>query len=194
MKTTREWLIGELKKTHTIIFDENEIMNLPTESSYGNIDRKCGSEITLYCTVHKKYFKLKISALFSIWYQMKGEIFNPCPDCRKEKRTNKVVEFYNNKMNERFFEEAKKVHNNFYSYEKVDILNRRGDSKIIITCPIHGDFKMTAGFHLRGEGCPKCASMSHSNVQYRLYNILKEKYPEFTIHLEYKAEWFQNQR
>ena len=64
IKTTREWFIGELKKIPTIIFDENEIMNLPTECLYGNIDRRCGSEITLYCTVHKKYFKLKISAFF----------------------------------------------------------------------------------------------------------------------------------
>jgi hypothetical protein len=36
-----------------------------------------------------------------------------------------------------FIEKANKIHNNFYSYEKVKYI--KGDDKVIITCPKHGD-------------------------------------------------------
>lgn len=56
---------------------------------------------------------------------------------------------------EEFIEQAIKVHHGKYTYEKVIYTQRT--SKIIVTCPIHGDFVQMAGEHLKGVGCAKCA-------------------------------------
>lgn len=56
---------------------------------------------------------------------------------------------------EYFIEKSNKIHDGKYSYEKTKFLNSR--SKVIITCPIHGDFLQSPNKHLCGCGCPKCA-------------------------------------
>lgn len=55
---------------------------------------------------------------------------------------------------EQFIEKAKSIHNNKYNYSKSIYTGRH--NKLIITCPIHGDFSQEAGSHLLGNGCPKC--------------------------------------
>lgn len=49
---------------------------------------------------------------------------------------------------------ASNVHSNFYNYSKVKF-NKTSD-KVIIICPIHGEFIQIWNNHLKGEGCPKC--------------------------------------
>lgn len=51
---------------------------------------------------------------------------------------------------------AKKIHNDFYNYDKVVYINTK--SKITITCPIHGDFLQTPDDHLCGKGCKFCTN------------------------------------
>lgn len=58
------------------------------------------------------------------------------------------------KTTEQFIEEARRVHGDKYGYEKT--VYRMKDSKVIITCPRHGDFEQQANNHLRGAGCPEC--------------------------------------
>ena len=58
--------------------------------------------------------------------------------------------------NTTFIEQANKVHNNFYSYEKLEYKNSH--AIITVTCPIHGDFNQQAYVHLQNHGCPKCAN------------------------------------
>ena len=72
-----------------------------------------------------------------------------CPRCRLVKISNK-----NRKTQEEFIEQATKVHNNKYYYNNVNYI--RDNVKVIITCPIHGDFQQTPSNHLQGHGCPKC--------------------------------------
>ena len=56
---------------------------------------------------------------------------------------------------EEFVRRSSKIHNNYYSYEKTVYKNYR--SKLIITCPVHGDFMQKAKVHLHGKnGCYKC--------------------------------------
>ena len=50
------------------------------------------------------------------------------------------------------------IHDGKYSYEKTDLTKLDENGKVIITCPIHGDFKQQPYNHLRGSGCPKCAN------------------------------------
>jgi len=66
-----------------------------------------------------------------------------------------------------FKERASKIHNNKYNYDKTVYVSSK--KKVIITCPIHGDFLQTPGSHVSGSGCPVCgkelnvASMRYTN-------------------------------
>jgi len=53
-----------------------------------------------------------------------------------------------------FIREAKEIYGERYNYSKVEYKNK--DHKVIVTCPIHGDFNVFAREHLDGKGCPKC--------------------------------------
>lgn len=57
-----------------------------------------------------------------------------------------------------FIANAIKIHGDKYSYDKVDYV--RSLSKIIITCPTHGDFEQSPSAHLSGRGCFTCAHES----------------------------------
>ena len=55
---------------------------------------------------------------------------------------------------ESFIAEAKEIYGDRYDYSKVDYKNR--DHRVVVTCPVHGDFQVYAREHLDGKGCPKC--------------------------------------
>lgn len=58
------------------------------------------------------------------------------------------------KTTESFIEEASKLHEGKYNYEKTNYQGAR--IKVIIGCPIHGDFEQLPTNHLRPCGCPGC--------------------------------------
>jgi len=58
-----------------------------------------------------------------------------------------------------FIQRSKQINQNSdgtskYTYDNVDYKNY--SSKVMITCPKHGDFPQTPASHLRGKGCPLC--------------------------------------
>jgi len=54
-----------------------------------------------------------------------------------------------------FIKKAKLIHGNQYDYSKVNYVNKY--SRVIIICPIHGEFTQSARAHLYGRrGCKKC--------------------------------------
>ena len=55
-----------------------------------------------------------------------------------------------------FVRKAKKLHIAPYQYNKVNYIN--AITNVIVTCAKHGDFSVTPNSHLRGQGCPDCAS------------------------------------
>ena len=76
-----------------------------------------------------------------------------------------------------FITNAKIVHNNFFSYDKTVYLN--SNEKVIVTCPIHGDFEVKANNHLNGVNCKKCqkdgitheiTKLSQKNKSTKTYN------------------------
>ena len=67
---------------------------------------------------------------------------------------------------------ANKRHNFKYIYHNDDIFkNRNKDTKLIITCPIHGDFYQLPHNHLQGKGCPKC---NQSHLEKEIIDLLEE--------------------
>jgi len=58
---------------------------------------------------------------------------------------------------EAFLTKAKLKHGEFYSYDKVQYI--RSSQKVVITCPLHGDFQQVASAHLLGKGCKQCTGL-----------------------------------
>ena len=59
------------------------------------------------------------------------------------------------KATEEFITAAKKFHGDTYDYSKT--VYKGVHSKVLITCPKHGDFEQTANTHKRGGKCRKCS-------------------------------------
>jgi len=54
-----------------------------------------------------------------------------------------------------FLGKAREIHEDKYQYNKV--IYKGAHEKIVITCPIHGDFKQSPGKHIHSKrGCPPC--------------------------------------
>ena len=93
---------------------------------------------------------------------------NGCLKCAgKEKLTTEL-----------FARKSKLIHNDLYNYNKVEYNNT--NSKIIIICEKHGEFKQTPHRHLSGQGCPLCKK---SKGEIIIENILKEN------NIKYKSQY-----
>ena len=84
---------------------------------------------------------------------------------------------------EEFIDEANKIHENKYNYSKTNYIKLQ--KSIIITCPLHGDFKQLPQNHLKGCGCPKC-SIKKDTQEKKLYNLLINNFSENEIIVHYR--------
>ena len=88
-----------------------------------------------------------------------------CPKCGIKKFTSS-----RKLTTKEFIERAKIIHNNFYDYSLVNYVYN--NKKVKIICPIHGVFEQTPKSHVRGHGCPSCASSLGEN---KIENFLINK-------------------
>ena len=116
-------------------------------------------EIIIICPVHGEFNQLARSHL-------KGY---GCEKCGIEKIKITKIE----KSKKIFFEEASKIHNNYYGYLKVDY--KGVVEHVIITCPKHGDFQQMPRKHLIGQGCNKCGQERTSKIQTKSINVFIEE-------------------
>ena len=104
---------------------------------YSKVEYKTQPEkVCIICKTHGEFWQLPNNHL-------RGE---GCQKCK--------IDVYDT---ETFINKASKLHNNFYDYNKVNYI--KTDQKVIIGCPIHGDFLQKPNLHLSGRGCPKCGDM-----------------------------------
>ena len=90
------------------------------------------------------------------WQTPKGHLNgNGCPLCWAERRGKTRLS-----NTEEFIKKAKAIHGDKYMYDKVNYTKK--NEKVIITCPIHGDFLQTPNDHLHGYGCSKCGIISRA--------------------------------
>ncbi len=75
-----------------------------------------------------------------------------CPDCSDDSRR-----FSNQEIIAQF----KEAHGERYDYSKVDYLN--DNTKVVITCSVHGDFEQLPYSHKNGNNCPFCADEVRPN-------------------------------
>ena len=104
--------------------------------------------VKIICPIHGSFWMKPYTHLQPAYQQ-------GCPKCSLEKR---VIERTGNL--DEFIEKSRKAHGDKYNYDKVVYVNRV--TKVIITCPIHGDFEQKPADHIRGIGCPHCGN-SHIN-------------------------------
>lgn len=108
---------------------------------------KAIEKVVITCRVHGEFEQRPSSHLSG-----KG-----CERCGKDsaglKRTSNSNEF---------IEKAKKIHKDSYDYSLVKYVNAK--NKVLIVCPIHGEFTKTPNKHLNGQGCPSCSNVNSYKV------------------------------
>ena len=91
------------------------------------------------------------------------------------------------KTKEEFIKEANLKHCHKYNYNKIDYKNNK--IKIIINCPIHGDFLQRPDKHLQGNGCPYC----QKNINKTTLDFIKESKEVHGEKYDYsKVEYINN--
>lgn len=134
-KYTKEIFVTKANKTHSFKYDYSKFI-------YVNSTTKG----IIICPEHGEFTQRPDS-------HIQG---NKCPHCAKQQAAQK-----NRGTTKDFIKKASKVHNDFYSYEKVSYTDKK--TKVTVTCPIHGDYEVIPENHLRGRTCQKCVRDSHGN-------------------------------
>lgn len=67
----------------------------------------------------------------------------------------------------------KKVHGDFYEYEKVNYTSWKG--KVTIICKIHGEFLQKVNNHIDGQGCRECSILRRAEKRNHGYDAFVEK-------------------
>ena len=126
----KDLLISEFRKIHGDRYSYDKIF----EKDY--IIKSKNQKIPIICSKHGVFYQ-------RIDKHLSGQ---GCPKCARNLPITK----------EEFIERARKIHGDKYDYSKVDYVN--GDTKVCIICPEHGEFWQKPNYHMKGRGCPLCAS------------------------------------
>lgn len=78
-----------------------------------------------------------------------NHLHNGCSECGRESSKYKLRRTF-----DEFVSRAREKHGGKFDYSQVEYIN--STTKVIILCPIHGEFEQTPREHLSGHGCPKC--------------------------------------
>lgn len=126
--------------------------------------------------IHKN--KYDYSQIIYVNSRTKVEIICPyhgsfwiTPKCHVQRRSCKQCWLDSLKDNrDTIISKFKKIHGNRYNYDKIAYSDR--NSKINITCSVHGLFQQTPIMHLRGHGCSKCANDERQGIKQPRINIV----------------------
>ena len=143
-------ICGNLKKGLTrritnldFIVKSNIIHN--NQYDYSKVDmgnRREDGKICIICPEHGEFWQTPD-------HHLRGY---GCPQCGRMRIIDSC-----RKTNNKFQEDAKKVHGDKYDYSKVEYKN--SSTKVSIICPEHGEFWQTPSNHLQGKGCPICGTL-----------------------------------
>ena len=157
-KTTEEFII-QAKQIHGDKYDYSKV------NYQGN-----KKPIIIICPKHGEFIQTPL-------YHLQG---HGCQKCYYEKGgiSRRIG-------TEKFIEKAKEIHGNKYNYNKVNYVNSK--TKVIITCPKHGDFLMTPSKHVSSkQGCPIC---SESHMENETFLALTSE--NIKVERQKKFEWLK---
>lgn len=92
------------------------------------------SHVIIICRIHGKFEMIAYNHL----------IGNKCKKCVIGPRH----------TNAEYIARVSIIHNNFYDYSLT--VYKGHNMKIIIKCPLHGEFTLVSQYHVRGSGCQSC--------------------------------------
>jgi len=132
------------------------------------------TKIRIVCPVHGEFFQKPTNHLSG-----KGCYKCGRANCAKKTKSSK----------EKFIAKARAVHGSFYDYSKVVYI--RSTVKVLIVCPIHGEFTQLPANHLQGQGCYPCGRRSTTLTQKQFIEkanlVHKEKY-------DYERVFYKNSK
>ena len=82
-----------------------------------------------------------------------------CPSCNGRNKSKAMLQAGMGN----FLRQSAEKHGTKYDYSKAVYTGY--NTKVIIGCPIHGDFEQTPAIHYRGSGCPKCGTANRVRLQ-----------------------------
>lgn len=135
-KTTKEW-VAQATLLHNDFYSYEKSVYV---TAFHKIIVTCPKhgDFTLEAKSH-----IRGTGCKACWCERKGDYF----------RSNK----------ENFIRKAIEKHGEKYDYSKVVYTLNRG--KVVIGCPVHGDFKQTPNDHLSGYGCQSCSKTGFSRSE-----------------------------
>lgn len=111
---------------------------------------KWGPDIYDYSLVNYKGCNSKVKII----YKKTGEIFEQTPHLHLFFAPENI-RLSIRKTTEQFIKESNQIHDFKYSYSKTNYV--KSQVKVMITCPMHGDFLQRPLSHIQGSGCPACS-------------------------------------
>jgi hypothetical protein len=144
--------IGDSKRSNTQEFIEKAINIHGNEYDYSKVDYiNSKTNVCIICSQGHEFFQKPNKHLNG----------DGCSKCNGKYIITK----------EEFIEQANKKHNNKFDYSKIEYLNKK--TKIVIICPLHGEFTQSPANHLKGCTCPNCNKDKRSKHD-EIYYIEKE--------------------
>ncbi len=135
-KYTPDEFINKSKQIHTSNGDNYDYSFV----EYKTLDKK----VTISCPIHGQFDITPRAILYS------HQGCRQCGNNRSHKERTKTVD--------QFINESNIIHNNKYTYDNVVYVN--SNSKVLITCPDHGDFEQTPTNHTHSNrGCQICGRL-----------------------------------
>lgn len=94
------------------------------------------TKVKIICPIHGEFLQTPSSHI---------NLKQGCPKCSHQSYPN---------TSEIFIEKARFIYGDKYTYDKVNYKNNK--TKVIVTCPKHGDFEVRPDNFYHNHGCPKC--------------------------------------
>lgn len=130
-KLTQEEVITRFKTTHGDTYDYSKVC-------YTNSTTK----VTIICKSHGEFEQTP---------ERHHNAKQGCPKCGVSRRAKSHLY-----TKEDFVKKSRESHGDKYDYSKT--VYTKSANKVLIVCPIHGDFIQQAHNHMLGQGCNKCAN------------------------------------
>ena len=137
------------KKLTKEIFLERSYLNHGNKYDYSKVEYiDARTKVCIICPIHGEFWQTPDK-------HMRG---GGCPKCGmlKLNESRKIT-------TEEFIKRSKEKYGDKFSYDKCNVITMQ--TKVIITCNIHGDFEITPASHLRCDGgCKKCLRNKNHNI------------------------------
>lgn len=153
-----------MKKLNAEQFIIRAIERHGTKYDYSKVEYlRMSVPVIIVCPVHGEFTQLPSNHLTSGGCKKCGDV-----SINKKGRKPKVKW-----TTESFIEKSHQVHQNKYLYEKTIFVKTH--EKIVLTCPIHGDWLQTPNDHLQGYGCPKCGEERTTESKRKTLSVFIEE-------------------